>query len=230
MVSPADTNSKEAPNTKQRTETKMKRLNSKEEMPQLPSEQVSVNVFMQGDSSRGADDLHKTLARPKVSSHTVDEVAEDLQMIYINESINEGEMTDVDGPGKLRISEPRFQGAASPATEKQTDESDIRSTRMQSKKAKKKVWKKQRPSNMSFAKKITNPISDSKEQFMEVRENDTIDVRSDDMSHREGIVDLETETVLLGAPTPHSPRRQVKDSEEEDDSVGEIKEEQQERE
>ena len=52
--------------------------------------------------------MNKTLergSRGKVSSHTVDQVADDLQMIYANESIDEG---DLSSPDKLRISEPRL--------------------------------------------------------------------------------------------------------------------------
>lgn len=45
-------------------------------------------------------------------------------MIYANESINEGDMTDMgDSPTKLKIIEPRFGGQITPAnTEKYEEE------------------------------------------------------------------------------------------------------------
>ena len=63
-------------------------------------------------------------------------------MIYANESINEGEMSDLEVLSPEKLHTPRLQGNISPLdTERQDEESDVRSTKMliRKKKTKKKL-------------------------------------------------------------------------------------------
>ena len=72
----------------------------------LLHEPLSVNVFMNRDINNTMNRTKERFSKGKISSHTVDQVADDLQQLYANESIDgEG---DVDSPTKLRIREPRL--------------------------------------------------------------------------------------------------------------------------
>ena len=74
----------------------------------LLHEPLSVNVFMNRDINNTMNRTKERFSKGKISSHTVDQVADDLQQLYANESIDGEGDVDSPTPTKLRIREPRL--------------------------------------------------------------------------------------------------------------------------